>query len=56
MPDQQERARKTAHTHEYVRHPEWPTHYVCRICGFAAPRDLIDKMHGNLVHKEEIHV
>ena len=28
---------RDAHTHEYIRHPnpEWSTHHVCRLCGFA---------------------
>lgn len=31
------------HKHEYIQHPQWYGHYVCRICGFAAPKKSIDQ-------------
>lgn len=33
-----------AHQHEYLQHPSWVTHYCCRVCGFAAPKSLVDPM------------
>jgi hypothetical protein len=35
-----------AHDHEYVEHPDpdWDTHLVCRICGFAVPKHSIWKL------------
>lgn len=47
--------RDRTHTHEYVPHPNvaWDTHYACRICGFAVPRYLIDKIHPELVVRQE---
>lgn len=33
----------TAHKHEYVQHPRWAGHYVCGICGFAAPKPVVER-------------
>jgi len=47
--------RDSAHTHEYVIHPNpsWKeTHYACRVCGMAIPKYVIDKFEPRLVVKE----
>ena len=41
------------HTHEYIPHSRWDTHYTCRICGFAAPRRMIDRICPNLIMRQQ---